>query len=120
MPLTMAAFIVAGMSLVGLPLTVGFVSKWYLLVAAIERGLWPIAVLILIASLLALVYIGRVVEAAYFRAPSPEAPSHTEAPLALLVPTLALAGACLYFGVDTDLTVGVARAAAVKLLGSAS
>ena len=117
MPLTMAAFVMAGLSLVGVPLTVGFVSKWYLVLAAIEAGLWPIAVLILIASLLALVYVWRVVEVAYFHAPPDDAPKVREAPLSLLLPTLALAAACLVFGIDTDLTVGLARTAAVDLLG---
>lgn len=37
MPFTMAAFVLAGFSLIGIPLTVGFVSKWYLIVAAIEK-----------------------------------------------------------------------------------
>jgi multicomponent Na+:H+ antiporter subunit D len=116
MPLTMAAFVAAGMSLVGVPLTVGFISKWYLVVAAIEAGLWPIAVIVLIASLLALVYIWRVVEIAYFRAPDDDAPAVAEAPAALLVPTLVLAAACIYFGIDTGLTVGVAGDAAASLL----
>ncbi len=117
MPLTMAAFVAAGMSLVGLPLTVGFVSKWYLLLAALESGLWPVAVLIVGASLITLVYIWRVVEVAYFHAPEPGAPAVGEAPLGLVLPTLALALVCIYFGIDTDLTVDVARMAAVDLLG---
>ncbi len=116
MPLTMAAFVAAGMSLVGVPLTVGFISKWYLVVAAIERGLWPVAAIVLIASLLALVYIWRVVEVAYFREPDGDAPAVAEAPAALLVPTMALAAACIYFGIDTELTVGVATEAALSLL----
>ncbi|MBT6800392.1 MAG: monovalent cation/H+ antiporter subunit D family protein, partial [Rhodospirillales bacterium] len=44
MPWTMAAFVVGGLSLIGVPLTVGFISKWYLIVAALEAGYWPIAV----------------------------------------------------------------------------
>ena len=119
MPLTMAAFVVAGMSLVGVPPMVGFISKWYLVVAAIEAGLWPIAVFVLVTSLLALVYVWRVVEVAYFRAPPAGAEPAGEAPLSLLVPTLALAAVCVYFGIDTDLTVGVAREAAFGLLGGA-
>ncbi len=67
MPLTMAAFVVGGLSLIGVPLTVGFVSKWYLVLGALEAGLWPVAVLILLSSLLALVYVWRVVEVAYFQ-----------------------------------------------------
>ena len=40
-----------------------------------------------------------------------------EAPLAMLLPTLTLAAACIYFGLNTSLTVDVARVAALSLLG---
>jgi multicomponent Na+:H+ antiporter subunit D len=117
MPWTMAAFVVAGLSMIGVPLTVGFVSKWYLVVGAIEAGLWPVAVLILLSSLLALVYIWRVVEVAYFRQPPDDAPEVTEAPISLLGPIWALAGATIFFGIFTSLSVGTASAAARMLLG---
>ncbi len=48
MPLTFAAFVLGGLSLIGVPMTVGFVSKWYLVLGALEAGLWPVAVLILV------------------------------------------------------------------------
>ena len=57
MPWTMGAFLVAAMSLVGVPLTAGFVSKWYLLRAALADGMWPIAIVILVSSLLAAIYM---------------------------------------------------------------
>ena len=117
MPLTMAAFVVGGLSLIGLPATVGFISKWYFVLAALDEGLWPIAVAVLLSSMLAMVYIGRVIEAAYFQPPPPGAPPVDEAPWSMLAPTLILAGASIYFGLNTDLTVGVARAAAVALMG---
>ena len=66
MPFTMAAFVAGGLSLIGVPLTVGFVSKWYLVQAALEQGLWPVAVVVLVGSLLAVVYVWKVVEVAYF------------------------------------------------------
>jgi multicomponent Na+:H+ antiporter subunit D len=53
MPWTMGAIVVGGLSLIGVPLTVGFVSKWYLLVASLVWGWWPLALVILIGSLLA-------------------------------------------------------------------
>jgi multicomponent Na+:H+ antiporter subunit D len=119
MPWTMAAFVAGGLSLIGVPLTVGFVSKWYLILGAVERGWWPVVALILVASLFAVIYIWRVVEAAYFR-PRPEgAPAVREAPAALLLPTWLLVLANLYFGIDTDLTVGMASSAAGMLLGTA-
>jgi multicomponent Na+:H+ antiporter subunit D len=113
----MAAFVIAGLSLVGVPMTVGFVSKWYLVSGAIEAGLWPVAVLILLSSLLALIYIWRVVEVAYFRQPPEDAPEIGEAPISLLGPMWVLAGATLFFGVFTSLSVGVASAAARMLMG---
>ena len=117
MPWTMGAFTAAGLSIIGVPLTVGFISKWYLILAALDRGWWPVAALVLVASLLALVYVGRVVESAYFR-PSPEGRERlAEAPLFLLLPTWALVFANLLFGVDASLTVGVATRAADLLLG---
>lgn len=118
MPFTMAAFVAGGLSLIGVPLTVGFISKWYLVLAVLERGLWPLAVLVLAGSLLAVVYVWRVVEAAYFK-PAPGGPGIREAPLALLVPTWILVLANLWFGVDAGLTSGVATAAARILLGVA-
>ena len=117
MPWTMAAFVIGGLSLIGVPLTVGFISKWYLIVGALERGWWSAAVLVVGGSLLAVIYIWRVVEAAYFHAPSEPRDEVREAPLSLLIPTWALILANIYFGVDTDLTVGVVHRAAELLMG---
>jgi multicomponent Na+:H+ antiporter subunit D len=119
MPLTMAAFVVGGLSLVGVPLTVGFVSKWYLVTGALQAGSWPVAVLILLSSLLALVYVWRVVEVAYFRTAPEGAPEVSEAPWGILAPAWLLIGATVVFGVFTELSVGVASRAAAMLLGGA-
>lgn len=129
MPLTMAAFVISGLSLVGVPFTVGFVSKWYLVLAALEQGWWWLVAVILASSLIALIYIWRVVEVAYFQPPRPSTMPSTisspiplsrveEAPLSLLLPTWVLVAANLYFGIDTSLSVGIAAAAARSLLGT--
>ena len=115
MPWTMAAFVTGGLSLVGVPLTVGFVSKWYLILGALERGWWPVAILVLLTSLMALVYIWRVVEVAYFR-DFPGDKDTREAPWTLLGPTWALVVLNLYFGIDAGRTAGVARQAAEALM----
>jgi multicomponent Na+:H+ antiporter subunit D len=66
MPWTMAAFATASLSLVGIPLACGFISKWYLAVGSLERGnLWLLAVL-LASSLLNAAYLGPIVFQAYF------------------------------------------------------
>jgi len=117
MPLTMAAIVVGGLSLIGVPLTVGFISKWYLVVAMIENGWWPVAILILFGSLLAIIYLWRVVEVAYFRAPNKDNESVKEAPLGILIPTWILVLANVYFGVDTRINVQIAQLAAENLFG---
>jgi len=119
MPWTMAAFVVAGLSLIGVPLTAGFISKWYLVLAAIDKGWWPIAALIVFASLLAAVYVWRVVEVAYLRPAPTDRAAVNEAPAGLLVPTWILAAANLYFGIDSSLPVGAATRAAAQLVGGA-
>jgi multicomponent Na+:H+ antiporter subunit D len=98
------------------PLTVGFISKWYLVVASLESGRWPIAVLIVLSSLIAVIYIWRIIEAAYL-GNAPEGTKAREAPLSMLIPTWLLVGANIYFGVDAELTSRVAATAARLLLG---
>ena len=121
MPLTMGAFVVGGFSLIGVPFTAGFISKWYLIQAALEQGLWPVAVLILTASLMAVVYIWKVVEAVYFSDGSGlQNSEYSEAPMGLLLPTWILAFLCLYFGIDATLTTFGASSAAAHLMGIGS
>ncbi len=116
MPVTAGCLVVAGLSMVGVPMTAGFISKWYLVKGALDAGLWPAAALIVVSSLIAVIYVWRVVETAYFTAPAPGDEVRTEAPVLLLVPTLVLTVLCVVLGVTTDLTVGVAGEA-VQVLG---
>ena len=117
MPWTMAAFVLGGLSLIGVPPTTGFISKWILVQAALEQGFWWAAVLIVFSSLLAIAYIWRVVEMAYFQPPREGRSAVGEAPLAMLVPTWILILANLYFGIETSATVDIAREVAGVLLG---
>ena len=116
MPYTMAAFLVAGLSLVGVPLTVGFVSKWYLILGALEKDWWLVAGLILLSSLLAVIYLWKVIEAAYFKNRAEGAPLISEVPITMLAPMWVLVAANIYFGTNTELTVGTAMSAARALI----
>jgi multicomponent Na+:H+ antiporter subunit D len=118
MPLTTFGIVLAGLSLIGVPGTVGFVSKWYLVLAALEKGAWWLAALIVLSSLLAVIYVWRFVEAAYFREPSAAVAKLREAPLSMLATSWLMVAACVYFGLDASLTVGGAAQAAAELLGS--
>jgi multicomponent Na+:H+ antiporter subunit D len=117
MPLTMAALAVAGLGIVGVPGTAGFVSKWYLAMGALEAGSWAVVFLILASSFISMLYVGRVIELAWFRQPCATTERVAEPPLSMLAPLLVLAAATLYFGIDTDLTVAIAQKAASSLLG---
>ncbi len=116
MPWTFGAIFIAGLSLIGVPGTAGFISKWYLVLAAIEQQHWLIALIILVGSLLAVVYMWNLVETLFFQPATPRAEPVREAPLSMLVPMWLLVIANIWFGLDTDLTVGVAETV-VQLLG---
>ncbi len=118
MPWTMAAFVLAGLSLIGVPGTAGFISKWYLITAMLEEGTLGIVmiVVIIVSSLMAVVYIWRVVEAAYFQTPDPEV-SAREAPMPLLLVTWVAVLLNFYFGLMPAVPVELATSAAQLLMG---
>ena len=118
MPFTMVAFSLAGLSLIGVPFTAGFVSKWMLLQALFESGAGLLAVLIAGTSLLAVIYVGKVVELAFFQAPSPSSMTDRarEAPILMQAALWILVLANLYFGLDTSVTIDAAGEAARALL----
>lgn len=119
MPFTTWAFLISGLSLIGVPLTVGFVSKWYLLEAAFSAGHWYAGFLIVASSLIAVLYIGRIAEVMLLREPATEGryvmPAK-DAPLSMLIPMWTLVIANVYFGLRTDLTGGLAERAAEALM----
>jgi multicomponent Na+:H+ antiporter subunit D len=116
MPWTFAALFIAGLSVIGIPGTAGFISKWYFVLAALERHSWIIALVVLSGSLLSVVYIWRIIEVMYLRPATAAAITIKEAPASLLVPMWILVLANIYFGINTDLTLGVANTS-VSLLG---
>ena len=66
MPWTMAASAIASLSVVGIPGTSGFVSKWYLAVGSVELQSMTSLAVLLVSSLLSAAYLGPVVYKAYF------------------------------------------------------
>ena len=65
-PWTAATITIAGASLVGVPLTSGFISKWVLIEAALDKDQIWIAFLFAAASLLTAIYVGKIIQAIYF------------------------------------------------------
>ena len=118
MPWTVMSFTVAGVSLIGVPLTAGFITKWYLVLAVIERGWWPLAIVLVASSLMAVAYIWRIVDHLWFKPMSPMVEAKgTTPPRTILVPASVLSIACIYFGIDTGVTLGAAETVVATLLG---
>lgn len=116
MPWTCAALVAGGLGLIGVPATAGFISKWYLLEAVLAEGRGWLAAAILASSLLSIVYIGKLVEALYFRAPAREV-EPGEAPVGMLAATWLLVAANIGLGLYATPAADYARAAAGTLLG---
>ncbi len=79
MPWTMAAFAIGALSIVGIPPTAGFITKWYLATGTIEAGKLPFFFVLLISTLLSAVYYLRVIRKVFFGSPQEEEESHHRA-----------------------------------------
>jgi multicomponent Na+:H+ antiporter subunit D len=117
-PWTTAAFAIGGASLLGVPFTAGFLAKWRLIEASLASGQVWIVVVIAGSSLLALFYVGRMIEALFFRPAPASSGGVSEAPIGVLVPLWALALASLWFGLDASLPEEFADAAATAMVGA--
>lgn len=91
MPWTMTGFVVAAFSIVGVPPTCGFFSKWYLISGAFEAGAYHFAAALIISSLICAVLFFKVFEICFFQIPSDmQGGSHkqevmAEAPVSMLI-----------------------------------
>jgi multicomponent Na+:H+ antiporter subunit D len=107
MPFTMAAFVIAALSVIGIPPTCGFFSKWYLILGAIDASQWVFVAVLLVSSLLNVILFFRVIEHAYLEPDEEHASGGgselaitvEEAPLSMLVPILIATAGIMVFGV---------------------
>ena len=121
LPFTAGCFIVAGLSLVGVPLTAGFVSKFVLIEAALDATL-PVSSLVIVfaivaSSLLAVAYIGRVAYEMFLTDPPEGAPA-VSVPFGMLVPMALLTAANVYVGLDGSGLVALCRRAGDALMAA--
>jgi multicomponent Na+:H+ antiporter subunit D len=92
MPWTLGAFAVGALSMIGLPPAVGFVSKWYILLGALEAQNFVVLGVILTSTLLNAGYFVPIVYAAFFKEPNPDDHAeHGEAPLPVVATVVATA-----------------------------
>ena len=115
MPITATAFTICGLSLAGLPLTAGFISKLYLVRAILTADAYFIAGLVLLSSALSLIYLWKIVEVMWMQPAPAKSPKLSENP-AIYLPLWVVALANIWFGLDASWLVAASRAAAAALL----
>lgn len=106
MPFTMAVFVIAALSVIGIPPTCGFFSKWYLILGAIDANKWIFVAVLLVSSLLNVILFFRCIENAYLE-PMAEhssvgselAVTREESPLSMLIPILIAGAGIMSLGV---------------------
>jgi multicomponent Na+:H+ antiporter subunit D len=96
LPVSLFAFAAAGVSLMGLPPSGGFIGKWLLLDAALATGQWWWAAVLVLGGLASAAYIFRVLRRC-FLAPPEHAEFHS-VPVIMPIAALALAGIALILG----------------------
>lgn len=107
MPFTMGAFTVGALSMIGVPPTAGFFSKWYLILGAIDSGHWGFMAALILSSLVNAVLFFRVIEIGYFEPFTKHHgheghPEHIdEAPLSMLIPLIVVSFLLIVVGLYT-------------------
>ena len=115
MPITFVCFVICSLSLAGIPLTAGFISKLYIIKASISADEIWIAFLILASSALSVVYLWKMIEALWFHE-SPKDPKIKEKP-EIYIALLMITFLNIYFGLDASMVVNSSFEAANQLLG---
>jgi multicomponent Na+:H+ antiporter subunit D len=109
MPWTMAACVLAGLSIIGVPPTCGFFSKWYLVLAGLEAGAYHFVAALILSSLVCAVLFFRIIEIGFFETPA-ESMEHQntlvrEAPVCMLIPLGLVSVSLLAVGLSVDAVV---------------
>jgi multicomponent Na+:H+ antiporter subunit D len=110
MPLTTVGFLFGAFSMIGIPPTCGFFSKWFLISGAYQSGNWFFMAALLFSSLINAILFFRIIEVGYFGDLS-KGHSHSgrekisEAPMSMVIPTLAIGVLLLGLGLSTNAIV---------------
>jgi len=114
MPFTMAGLLAGALSIIGVPPTCGFFSKWYLISGAIQAGHYGFLVALLFSSLVHTVLFFRVIERCYFEPVGQSHGGHSsgkameEAPLSMVIPLLLVAVGLIVLGIySRELVVNI-------------
>ncbi|MFQ6137262.1 MAG: monovalent cation/H+ antiporter subunit D family protein [Candidatus Hydrothermarchaeales archaeon] len=103
MPLTMTVFAISALGVIGIPPMVGFLTKWYLAIGALEAHLPIFLVVILISAMLNAAYYLPPIYDGFFVEPDDPDTEYEEAPMSLLAPLIITGMFVLIFGVFANI-----------------
>lgn len=116
MPLTMAAFTLASLGLIGIPLLPGFIGKWHLISGSLTAGQYLPVVVIIIGSVLCAVYLLPLVRTAYFAPAANANEGWKDPPRPQQAALILLMAVALFFGMFPEFFLRFAERAAAQLL----
>ncbi len=116
MPLTSAFFAIGVIAIIAIPPLNGFWSELMIVMAGIEAEMIPFSALMLANMIFSVVYYIRVLRMILLEKPTAVSKKATEAPAAMLIPTLILAALCIIIGVYPEPFITMASRAAEALL----
>jgi len=106
MPVTMTAFAIASLSMIGVPPAVGFISKYYMILATFETEHWFALGVIVLSTVLNALYFLPIIYAAFFKNEDVESSknsTHGEAPLPILIALIVTAFLTIGFFIYPDM-----------------
>jgi len=99
MPITYLAYLIAIISMAGIPPMGGFISKWMIFQAAINKGLILVSIALFFGSVGSFLYVFRPLSALFLGQEFTEYKGIKEAPILMLIPTFIIMGLNIYTGV---------------------
>lgn len=117
-PLASAAITAGSLSLIGAPLTIGFLGRWRMIEAGVAADWWWATGAVLAASLAAVIYGGRLIERIYFRhATVQTADAERSWRRVLIAPALIFAMGVIIIGINPELVLRAAASASALQWG---
>jgi formate hydrogenlyase subunit 3/multisubunit Na+/H+ antiporter MnhD subunit len=111
-PLNLLVFVIAGVSLIGLPPSAGFIAKWLLLTASIESGQWWWGIVVLSGGLIAAMYLSKILTLAFTNVPvnngTTQSVAATPPPIMLTITALVMAIITLALGLNAEFILNMA------------
>tara|TARA_B100000953_G_scaffold270781_1_gene241277 strand:- start:419 stop:1894 length:1476 start_codon:yes stop_codon:yes gene_type:complete len=107
-PILMSCFVVLGFGLIGLPITSGFISKWYLVTAMLKSEYWYFTFIVLLTSFMTLFYVWALIEKIYF-ATNNNSSAVNNISIYQIFCVITLTIMTIYLGLETSLTSGIAQ-----------